>query len=127
MRLSAHHVGIIVKDLARSKEFYSALGFNVTSEMDDGTKTICFMRLGSFNLELFAYDSPVQAPPRAEGRALGFRHLALRTDDVDGALDELKAAGLVATDTAVREVPGIARLVFFDDPDGVEIEVMQEL
>jgi catechol 2,3-dioxygenase-like lactoylglutathione lyase family enzyme len=127
MRLEPHHVGIVVSDLEKSKTFYAALGFEPVSERDDGTKTICFMSLGSFRLELFAYDERLAAPPRATERLLGFRHLALRTDDMAETVTTLRAAGVITADAAVRELPGLAKLLFFEDPDGIEIEVMEDL
>ena len=125
MDLEPHHIGIIVSDLERSKAFYGALGFETVQHNDDGAKTITFMRLGSMMVELFCYQ---EDPPRAEpgqGRMLGFRHLALRTGDIDAALAHLRAAGLVPEDAAIRDMPGGWRLLFLDDPDGVEIEIMQ--
>lgn len=127
MHLTAHHVGIIVSNLDKSKAFYAALGFQIVSEVADDTKTICFLRLGSFNLELFAYKEPMPVASAVEGRALGFRHFALQTSDLDTALSELKGLNLVPADATSRVVPGIAKLFFFKDPDGIEIEIMQEL
>lgn len=126
MQLEVHHVGIIVSDLARSKAFYEALGFEVATERDDGTKTICFLELGGFKLELFAYR---ETPPTVacEGRVIGFRHLALRTEDMDGAVRELRKAGIIGLDTVPHEIAGLARLMFFRDPDGMEIEITQDL
>jgi catechol 2,3-dioxygenase-like lactoylglutathione lyase family enzyme len=57
---------------------------------------------------------------------LGFRHLALRTDDIDATLDTLRAAGIVPEDLEIRRVPTGFSLLFFSDPDGLEIEIMQE-
>lgn len=124
MDLRPDHVGIIVSDLARSKAFYSTLGFEQTVEHVSEEKTITFMRLGDLQVELFAYNEAIPAPAD-EGRTLGFRHLALATSDIDSDLAELKAAGMVAPDAAIRELPGGWRLLFFNDPDGVEIEIMQ--
>jgi lactoylglutathione lyase len=131
MRLQPHHVGMVVSDLARSTAFYEALGFTVVSDMpaEDGLRAIRFLELGGFQLELFWYAEPIEpqpAPaPGGKGR-LGFRHLALHTDDLDGALAELKSSGLVPADLGVRTVPLGCKLVFLTDPDGVEIELMQE-
>lgn len=126
MGLHPHHVGIIVSDLERSLAFYSALGFEPGPRHSDGAKTIAFIVLGALELELFHY---AETPPRVEcdGKVIGFRHLAFRTDDVDATLAELKSAGVVAPQIEVREVPGLARLAFFPDPDGIEIEIMQPL
>ncbi len=131
MQLQPHHIGIVVSDLDRSTAFYEKLGFGTVSETlaNDGSRAIRFMRLGCFELELFWYAEPLgsepAAPPAGRGQ-LGFRHLALRTDDIDGALVALKEAGLVASDLEVRIVPLGYRLLFLEDPDGIEIEVMQE-
>lgn len=124
MQLRPDHVGIVASDLSRSKAFYAALGFEQSSERVTSDKTITFMRLGALQVELFAYAEPVPASGDA-GRVLGFRHLALETDDIDADLAELKAAGIVDAGTMIRELPEGWRLLFFNDPDGVEIEIKQ--
>jgi len=127
MRLQPHHVGIVVSDLERSTAFYRALGFEVVSDMpwDDGSRAIRFMESGALQLELFWYAETPGAPARLEGKQLGFRHLAFMVDDIDAALSELKAAGIVSPGIAVRDVPMGFRIAFFDDPDGLEIELSQ--
>lgn len=125
MDLTPHHIGIVVSDLEQSKAFYRALGFKQAEEHVQPEKTISFMRLGALQIELFAYAEPAAAPTPAEGRVLGFKHLALETHDIDAALAELKAAGIVTPEAAVLELPAGWRLLFFPDPDGLEIEIKQ--
>ncbi len=127
MRFAPDHVGIIVSNLDRSRAFYGALGFESQSEFDDGTKTLAFLRGPSLRLELFSYRETPPHSPAEGGRFLGFRHLAFRVDDVDTALASLVEAGFAPADTPVREVPGLARLAFVHDPDGLEVEIMQDL
>jgi len=124
MDLTPHHVGIIVSDLERSKAFYRALGFEQGVEHHHEDKTISFMRLGALEVELFAYRETVPATD-ATGRVLGFRHLALETRDIDATFARLKAAGVLPSDAAVLTLPAGWRLMFFPDPDGVEIEIKQ--
>lgn len=124
MDLTPHHIGIIVSDLARSKAFYRALGFEQAEERVGEDKTLSFLRLGQLQLELFAYVEPVPAAEVPE-RVLGFRHLALETNDIDSVFAELAAAGVLPEDAAIRELPSGWRLLFFNDPDGVEIEIKQ--
>lgn len=126
MRLRPHHVGIIVSDLDRSKDFYAALGFKTVTEHSDDEKTISFMELGDMRIELFTYRETPPAPSGV-GRMLGFRHFALICEDLDDTVRELSESGILPPEATVREVPGVARLLFFEDPNGVEIEVMQEL
>jgi glyoxylase I family protein len=129
VQLQPHHIGIVVSDLERSTGFYRALGFETVQDLpsEDGSRAIRFVRLGEFEIELFWYAEPASSAHDPAGRGqLGFRHFALRTTDIDGALAELKGAGLVPAETEVRRVPIGYSLLFLRDPDGVEIEIMQE-
>lgn len=122
--LRPDHVGVVVSDLERSKAFYRVLGFVDGDERVMSDKTLSFMRLGVLDIELFAYNEPVPAPELPE-RTLGFKHLALETHDIDAVFAELRAAGILPEDASIRELPTGWRLLFFNDPDGVEIEIKQ--
>jgi catechol 2,3-dioxygenase-like lactoylglutathione lyase family enzyme len=75
---------------------------------------------------LFWYAETPATPTHAESKQLGFRHFALQTDDVVAVLGELRAQGLVGEEATVRHVPAGYKLLFINDPDGIEIEIMQE-
>lgn len=124
MDLTPHHIGIVVSDLDRSKAFYRALGFEQVSERVGDDKTLSFLQLGALQLELFAYVKPVPGSEVPE-RVLGFRHLALETRDIDATFAELRAAGVLPEGATIREIPPDWRLLFFTDPDGIEIEIKQ--
>ncbi len=128
MDLRAHHIGLVVSDLERSLAFYRALGFEVESElpMEDGSRSITFTRLGDFRLELFWYAETPEPLAQGETKRVGFRHLALKTDDIVGVVAELKRQALVGKDAQVREVLGRYKLLFLHDPDGIEVEIMEE-
>lgn len=124
MDLTVHHVGLVVRDIERSKDFYGSLGFEIEAEKADDSKTLVFMRRGAFLLELFCYrETP--SPAVSEGRTLGFKHLAFSVDDVDTALVELREIGIVDAATEIMVTPAGWRLLFFNDPDGIEIELME--
>lgn len=129
MQLQPHHIGIVVSDLERSTDFYRALGFELVKDLpaQDGSRAIRFIRLGAFELELFWYAAPAApvVPPAGRGQ-LGFRHLALRTADIDAVLTSLKALGIAPSELEIRRVPIGYSLLFLSDPDGLEIEIMQE-
>ncbi|MDO9557855.1 MAG: VOC family protein [Coriobacteriia bacterium] len=127
MQLRPHRIGIIVSDLARSVAFYEALGFRTALVIpsDDGSRTITFMELGEMQIELFWYAEKPRRIERGE-KALGFVHFALQTADVEGDLVELKTKGLVSEDVQTRTVSAGFTLAFIYDPDGVEIELMQQ-
>lgn len=129
MQLQPHHIGIVVRDLERSTDFYRALGFELAKDLpaEDGSRAIRFIRLGGFELELFWYSEPAAPPVPPAGRGqLGFRHLAFRTTDIDATLDALKAAGVAPGELEIRRVPIGYSLMMLRDPDGLEIEIMQE-
>jgi catechol 2,3-dioxygenase-like lactoylglutathione lyase family enzyme len=129
MNLQPHHIGIVVNDLERSTDFYRALGFEVVKDLpsEDGSRAIRFIRLGEFEIELFWYEMPAApvVPPAGKGQ-LGFRHLALRTDDIDATLSSLKSLGVVPEELEARKLPIGYSILFLSDPDGLEIEIMQE-
>lgn len=131
MQLRPHHIGLVVSDLDRTTAFYEALGFHVVNDLpaEDGSRAIRFLELGGFQLELFWYAEPTlpSAAPAPAGKGqLGFRHLAFQTDDIDGSLAALKDLGFVSAESQVRVVPIGYKLLFLTDPDGTEIEIMQE-
>jgi lactoylglutathione lyase len=128
LNLKPHHIGIVVSDLERSTAFYRALGFETVSELPfpDASRAIRFMALGDFQIELFWYAETPATPQPAKGKQFGFRHFALQTSDVDAVLAELKAIGLVGDEAAVKVVPAGYLLLFIHDPDGIEIEIMQQ-
>jgi len=125
--LRPHHVGIVVSDLERSTAFYAELGFEVASEIPfpDAPRAIRFLRNGDLELELFWYAETPPVPVMPDGKQLGFRHLAFLVDDIDAEVARLKAAGVMSEEVAVRDIPQGYRIAFFNDPDGIEIELTQ--
>lgn len=120
------HTTITVRDLQRSVDFYTGLlGFTVDHEMDipESNLKIIFLRLGNTMLELFGVPN-VQGEVLSDvNEVVGFKHIALLTDDVDREYERLKNKGVKfrITPTTVQSV----RIAFFKDPDGVDIELIK--
>jgi glyoxylase I family protein len=119
-----HHVAIRVHDFDASVKFYTeVLGFAERVRWGEGNGRGILLDTGDGNyLEIFAGGAP---GPKPEG---AFLHLALRTDNVDAAIEVARAAGMEVTvepkDVALGTVP--ARIAFFKGPDGEIIELFQE-
>jgi glyoxylase I family protein len=119
-----HHVAIRVRDFDASVKFYTeALGFTERVRWGEGDKRGILLDTGDGNyLEIFAGGAP---GPKPEG---AFLHLALRTDNVDAAIEVARRAGMEVTvepkDVSLGTVP--ARIAFFKGPDGEIIELFQE-
>lgn len=124
--LRTHHVAVICSDYARSKAFYTeTLGLEVVREVhrDERHSYKLDLRLpdGS-QIELFSFPDPPSRPSYPE--ACGLRHLAFEVPDVDEAVRELQASGVVAEPVRVDEHTG-KRFTFFADPDGLPLELYE--
>jgi catechol 2,3-dioxygenase-like lactoylglutathione lyase family enzyme len=98
------HIALNVRDVRRSREFYKEhLGLEV---IRDGGEQNCFLgRSDGFFLTLFRGEQP------------GLHHYcyAIPNYDADEAERKLKDAGL--------EVRRAGNRVYFQDPDGIEVQV----
>ncbi|AIN17361.1 MULTISPECIES: VOC family protein [Yersinia] len=121
-----HHIAIIGSDYQASKKFYcEILGFSLLSEVyreaRDSWKADLALN-GQYTIELFSFPSPAPRPSRPE--ACGLRHLAFQVDDIELAMQELDAAGVICE--AVRIDPYTqSRFTFFNDPDGLPLELYE--
>ena len=131
-----NHIGLCVTDIDRSRRFYEgAFGFVHDGELrppDEATGKLLrieppvnvhavYLRLGSFRLELLAYDRDGNPPARA--RALnepGLTHLSIGVDDVRATLATVESLG-----GAVLEDTDLGVAVLVRDPDGQVVELLQ--
>lgn len=118
-----HHVAIIVSDYPKSRAFYvNKLGFEVVRENYRPARRDykLDLRLGDAELEIFGIPQSPERPSYPEAR--GLRHLAFQVDDVDSAVEWLKARGIECEDVRLDEFTG-KRMTFFKDPDGLPLEI----
>ncbi|CNK87331.1 putative lyase [Yersinia frederiksenii] len=121
-----HHIAIIGSDYQASKKFYcEVLGFSLMSEVyreaRDSWKADLALN-GEYLIELFSFPAPAPRPSRPE--ACGLRHLAFQVDDIELAVRELEAAGVICE--AIRIDPYTeSRFTFFNDPDGLPLELYE--
>ena len=121
------HVLIVVKDLARSIEFYELIGFDHVETIQRPNDRVGVMRLGEAKIELMCLPEGVETSrlPR-EITDLGFRHIGFRANDVVETYEGLKER--IRFDSPPRPVAGRGgrMTVFFKDPDGVELHFVQK-
>jgi catechol 2,3-dioxygenase-like lactoylglutathione lyase family enzyme len=142
-RLSANHVGLTVSDLARSVAFYrDVLGFNVAYERGEVTAEYMPRLVGipGARLKIVGLDVPglhidlVQyIEPRGDDCAgstsdVGNVHIGFTVDDLWAAYRRLSAAGVRFKSEPVSPTTGPNKggwAVYFVDPDGVTLEMIQ--
>src|SRR4030042_679520 len=121
------HVLIVVSDLERSGDFYGLIGFLHVETIQRPDDRVAVMRLGDTRIELMHQREGLETsrPPRRV-TDIGFRHLGFRVSDVAEAYERLKDR--VRFDSPPIPIAGRpGRLtVFFHDPDGTELHLVQD-
>ena len=123
------HIGIAVKDADASKIFYQdMLGLPVDREERLGELKIAFVPIGQTNVELVQSTDPEGIMAKfIDKKGEGIHHLAFEVEDIDQALDELKAKGVPLVDQQARPGAHEARIAFLHPKgtNGVLIELVQ--
>ncbi len=128
---SLHHIGIAVQDLTRAIARYEAMGFRASPPevVDSEGVRIAFVHAGEARLELLEPLSPDGVIARfLAKRGEGLHHVAFLTDDIRGAMRDLRSQGFEVIDVEPRKGHG-GRLVAFVHPKslhGVLLELVQE-
>ena len=122
------HVELVTADPGRAVRFYTeVLGFKVRARdrvpaSPMGPLDLVYLDLGGTTVELMSY--PEGAPAAAPGAEhLGYRMMALEVEDMQQALEALKAKGIEPV-WGPKTRPTYARAEI-RDPDGNHIELRQ--
>ena len=112
------HIGVFVKDIDKSIDFYKRLGFTLDKEEKTSIR-LAFLSAGTCLIELVE---------KSDSRSAGvIDHLAMVVDNIDAAIENAKAHGIAIDVTAINNVPilGGVRNVFFEGPDGERLEFFE--
>jgi catechol 2,3-dioxygenase-like lactoylglutathione lyase family enzyme len=108
-----HHVNVLVSDVDEAVRFYTeVLGLREAPRPDLGPGA--WLQLG---------DEQVHLSHTAERLEESFQHFAIRVDDVDAAVTEIRAAGWPVD--PIPLIPGAGHQAFLRDPSGNLIELNQ--
>jgi methylmalonyl-CoA/ethylmalonyl-CoA epimerase len=114
--LKVDHVGIAVKDLEVAKKFYSEmLGIQAAGEevVEQQKVKVCFFPCGDSELELLESTTPDGPIAKfIEKNGQGMQHVALRVDNIESALADLKEKGVRLIDENPRYGAGGASIAF---------------
>lgn len=110
------HIGIAVKDLDEALKFYTdILGMDLagTEIVEEQKVKVAFLPVGDSELELL--ESTDQEGPIAkyiEKKGQGMQHLAIRVDNIEEAIQEMKEKGIRMIDETPRYGAGGAKIAF---------------
>ena len=136
------HIGIVTRDLEKSLNFWTKkMNFSIYKEMievgehidsithkkNTEVRTVKLKDKHNFVIELLDFknnDSPLinQKP-----YSFGITHIAIEIVDLDKMYHELKSDGIVFNSKPNITTDGYAKMVYFEAPDGVFVELVELL
>ena len=122
------HTMVRVTDPGRSREFYEALGFTYSRDLDivrngELEATNYFFSIGDTPdvLELtFNHDG------RTYDNGTGYGHIAIGVEDLDGTLERLAEQGIEPERPPYTVTEGGSRICFVRDPDDYRVEIVEQ-
>ena len=130
--LKLDHIGVAVTGLQEGAKMYEALGLKLagTEEVVEQKVRVGFFPVGDTEIELLEStdpEGPIAKFIEKNGGRGGIQHLAFRVDNIEEALESLKAAGVPLIDQVPRYGAGGAKIAFIHPKatGGVLIELSQ--
>jgi len=125
------HIGLAVKSIKDAGKFYvDILGLSIEEieKIEDQKVKVAFLPVSEGEIELLEStqpDGPVAKFIDSKGE--GIQHIAFRVENIDEALEELKAKGVRLIDQKPRPGAGGARIAFIHpkETNGVLVELCQ--
>jgi glyoxylase I family protein len=119
------HIAITVNNLDESIPFYrDVLGFQVGKQFErkEWKGKACFLHKSNFAIELWEFEGGKEND-LGDIKMKGLRHLAFEVEDMDDAVKELRAKGVDVREP--QEGKTVKKFTFFEDPDGVVLELVE--
>jgi methylmalonyl-CoA/ethylmalonyl-CoA epimerase len=129
--LKIDHIGIAAKSIDQVAPFWSSvLGLPIAGRetVEEQKATTAFLPVGESELEILESTSPEGAIAKfIESRGEGIQHIALRVDNIEEALKELKEKGVRLIDEKPRRGAGGAKIAFIHpkSTNGVLLELSE--
>lgn len=121
-----NHIGIVVRSIKEAVKLYTeALGLEVHDiETVEAYKVkIAMIPVGESKIELVEPTDPEgKIAKYVANKGEGLHHLALEVDDIEAALNSLKASGIPLIDEEPRTGAGGTKVAFLD-PKGAKISL----
>ena len=123
------HIGVAVKNVEEVEKLYSEiLGLPIAGREVSPDNKVSFVPLGDTAIELLESVKPDGAIARhIEKRGEGIHHIAFQVDNIDKALEEMKAKGVNLIDQKPRSGAHNSRIAFLHPKNtyGVLVELVE--
>jgi lactoylglutathione lyase len=122
------HTMVRVTDPAKSRDFYEALGFAFSRELD-------IVRNGELEATNYFYsiggtENVLELTFNHDGRTYelgtGYGHIAIGVEDLDDTLGRLAEQGIEPERPPYTVTEGGSRICFVRDPDQYRIEIVEQ-
>ena len=129
--LKIDHIGIAAKSIDQAAPFWNTiLGLPMAGKetVEEQKATTAFLPVGESEIEILESTSPDGALAKfIESRGEGIQHIALRVDNIEEALKELKEKGVRLIDEKPRRGAGGAKIAFIHpkSTNGVLLELSE--
>ena len=136
---SIRHLGIVVRDIDKSLEFYKYLGYEVVADVkedgifidkilglrDSDLRTVKMTYMGRHMIELLHYINPISEDNLKRVNFVGCSHFALSVSDIESLYKNLLKIGVEFISEPISN--GKVKIAFCKDPNDVYIELVEEL
>ena len=129
--LQVDHIGVAVSGIETSRVFWQetlGLSFEGTETVSEQKVTTAFFPVGESEVELLeATETASPVGKYLEKRGEGIHHIAFRVENIQEALEELKAKGVRLIDEIPRKGAGGALIAFIHpkETNGVLVELCE--
>ncbi|MDO8956590.1 MAG: methylmalonyl-CoA epimerase [Deltaproteobacteria bacterium] len=123
------HIGVTVKNVEEAEKFYSeVLNLPVRGREESKEIKVAFIPVGDTAIELLQGMTPDAPIARfIEKKGEGVHHIAYQVDNIEKALEELKAKGVALIDEKPRRGAHNSKIAFLHPKNtyGVLIELVE--
>jgi methylmalonyl-CoA epimerase len=123
------HIGVAVKNVEAAEKFYSeVLNLPVRGREESKENKVAFIPVGDTAIELLQGMTPDAPIARfIEKKGEGVHHIAYQVDNIEKALEELKAKGVALIDEKPRRGAHNSKIAFLHPKNtyGVLIELVE--
>ncbi|WP_396021555.1 VOC family protein [Clostridium botulinum] len=123
--LGMAHMGIPTKNIEKTKEFYTSLGFEILMETfnEEAKEKVAFLQLKDIVIETYE-------TMNIAGKSGAVDHIAISVNNIEGVFDEIKSKGYCLLHEAIQYLPfwesGV-KFFMIKGPSEEKIEFCQKL